>query len=73
MSEVRAGVLPQGFLPEYVVADLGRVSRELPKIHLPYIANTMTMLSWMKKALDPSQGYGRAKNLLSQSPPGDGG
>jgi hypothetical protein len=52
LSEVRAGVLPQGFLPGYVVANLGRVSRELPEIHLPYIANTMTMLSWMKKALD---------------------
>ena len=24
----------------------------MPDKHLPYIANTMTMLSWMKKALD---------------------
>jgi len=52
LNEVRAGVLPQGFLSENVVAHPGGVSRELPEIHLPYIANTMTMLSWMKKALD---------------------
>jgi hypothetical protein len=52
LSDVRAGVLPLGFLSEYVVAHPGGVSREVPEIRLPYIANTMTMLSWIKKALD---------------------
>jgi hypothetical protein len=56
-NEVRAGVIPEDFLSEFIAdhpfhnpSFQGRNSM-LDK-HLPYIANTMTMLSWMKKAMD---------------------
>jgi len=58
LNEVRAGVLPKNFLSEYITAYPGFLSdhvvphQDLPDILSPYIANTMTMLSWMKKALD---------------------
>ena len=56
-NEVRAGVIPEDFLSEYIVdypvthtSFQGRDS--MSDKHLPYVANTMTMLSWMKKAMD---------------------
>jgi hypothetical protein len=55
-NEVRAGVIPEDFLSEYIVDHPFPMpsfeGRGMSDKHLPYIANTMTMLSWMKKAMD---------------------
>lgn len=66
LNEVGTGVLTEGFVSEFVymqslndvgkrevVADQGGENRKLPERRLPYtVASTMTMLAWMKKALD---------------------
>ena len=52
-NEVRAGVIPEDFLSEYIVENPSFQGRDsMSDKNLPYIANTMTMLSWMKKAMD---------------------